>query len=132
MIILDTGHATRGLTRKYPGKVDCWRIVDYGDSQRPFSTRYTFEALNITDARIVGYPACSNDLDEIRYIAISNGLRGVRQFIQNRPQPKGGQCLENLCLSLYDSRYRRNVTGGGFSSERNRTRTTQRTTPLPK
>ena len=81
MLILDTGRPTNQYRYQHPVEPDCWRIVDYADSPRPYGTRYTLEALNIAEMRIVGYPVCSNDLDVIRHAAIQHGLRGVRGFI---------------------------------------------------
>ena len=81
MLILDTGYPTNRYRRAHPAKVDCWRLVDYADSERPFGTRYTLEAINIREMRVVGYPVASETLNAIFNFAIQNGLRGVRGFI---------------------------------------------------
>ena len=81
MLILDTGQITNKLASEIPRTPDCWRIVDYADSERTFGTQYTFEALNIAEARIVGYPVCYNVLSPIIHFALVNGLRGVRRVV---------------------------------------------------
>ncbi len=81
MIILDTGKITNKLASEIPGNPDCWRIVDYADSERKFGTRYTWEAINISESRIVGYPICDNVLSPIIHFALVNGLRGVRGVV---------------------------------------------------
>ena len=81
MIILDTGKMTKKLANTLPGKADCWRIVDYADSEQTFGTQYTFEALNTAEQRIVGYPVCFNFLSPILHFALVNGLRGVRGVV---------------------------------------------------
>ena len=81
MLILDTGQMTKKLASEIPGTPDCWRIVDYADSERKFGTRYTWEAINISESRIVGYPICDNVLSPIIHFALVNGLRGVRGVV---------------------------------------------------
>ena len=78
MLILDTGKTTKKLASETPGNPDCWRIVDYADSEWTFGTQYTFELLNSSEMRIVGHRVCFNFLSPILHFALVNGLRGVR------------------------------------------------------
>ena len=66
------------LAKIIPGNPDCWRIVDYANSEQKFKTQYTFEALSSAEMRIVGYPLCYNVLSPIVHFVLVNGLRGVR------------------------------------------------------
>ena len=81
MLILDTGQMTKELASEIPGNPDCWRIVDYADSERTFGTQYTFETIKISEGRIVGYPICYNVLSPIIHFAMIHGLCGVRGVI---------------------------------------------------